>query len=317
LSGHQSSIGALLSIYLFYSKQPCLSCSRFSGQATSAKHKYDFVVKQIKDGENGAFILSVSSEGQSLVGQKKDKQLHIYSAEYSHVISVNLLEDDMLGDAVWTPRGHIVYAADNNKKVVVMTRNGKLVAQTNNVAPSRFYVSSDDVIYLANFERGVYQSTDDGVTWSHVFKVADDWECSQVIKVSSESDTDTFWTLETLNEDDDCWRMRMYTVDKRRVSNNVTWRDISLPNHVTVDLSYAKLAYDGHTNIFVTSSSNYVVHVWSVSGQYVRQLLSSQQFAKNDTRPQRLAVDPRGNHIIYVGQTKGIVGVFELEYKPL
>jgi hypothetical protein len=54
------------------------------------------------------------------------------------VTSINLLDDDKLGDAVWTPRGHIMYAADNNKKVVVMTRNGEVITQTNNLAPSRF-----------------------------------------------------------------------------------------------------------------------------------------------------------------------------------
>jgi small nuclear ribonucleoprotein (snRNP)-like protein len=303
---------------------------------TSAKHKCDFVIEQFKDDTFVDFILSVSSEGRLLVGKKYERQLHIYNAEYSHVISINLLDDDKLGDAVWTPRGHIVYAALNNENVVVMTRNGEAIAQTNKSAPSRFYVSPDDVIYLAEFETGVSQSANDGVTWSHVFKATDNWKCVQVVKVSGDSNTETFWTLNRLNEEDDDdenddneddyrhphyeddnddWRLRMYTVDKQRVSNNVTWRDVILPSHVTVDLSCSKLTYDGHTNIFLTDWIKEVVHVWSVSGQYVCQLLPSQLFASN-THPQQVAVVPCGTRI-YVGQTEGIVGVFELEYKLL
>jgi hypothetical protein len=283
---------------------------------SSAKHKRDIVIGLTRtEDECSVFILSVSSEDHFLYGQLGDQQLYIYSVEHRHLKSISLLDDDILGDAAWTPLGHIVYAADNNEKVVVMTRNGEFVTQINNLAPSRFYISPDDVIYLANFERGVYQSTDDGVTWSHVLEVAADWKCVQVIKVSSEINMNTFWTVETFYEDDNNWRLRMYTVDKRQDSNNVIWRDITLPSHVDIDLRYAKLAYDGHTNIFVTDTGNKVVHVWSVSGQYVCNLLSSQQFAKNDTKPIRVAVDTRGNHTIYVGQTKGIVGMFELEYK--
>jgi hypothetical protein len=77
----------------------------------------------------------------------------------------------------------------------------------------------------------------------------------------------------------------VYTVDKQRVGDNVTWRDVTLPSHVTVDLQYCKLAYDGHTNMFVTDFNNKAVHVWSVSGQYVCQLLSSQQLMN---MPQRV-----------------------------
>jgi hypothetical protein len=316
----------------------------------------------------------VSSEGQFLVGELEDKRLHVYSADYSHMMSINLCDDDTLGNAVWTPRGHIMYAAYNTEKVVVMTRTGEVIAQTKNPAGLRFYVSPEDVIYLASFDRDVYQSTDDGATWTHVFEVADCSYCLQVIKVSSDSNTQTFWALEckvdddgnekgngsddedsdeNIDDDDDdddddnqsgnddesngnddedtdnnnerddndkdniAWRLRIYIVDKRRASNNITWRDINIPSHVTVDLNYAKLAYDGHTNVFVASPCGKAVHVWSVSGQYVCELLSSQQFENNNAAFVSVATDPRGNHMIYVGQTKGKVGVFELEYKPL
>ena len=41
----------------------------------------------------------------------------------------------------------------------------------------------------------VYQSTDDGLTWTRMFNITDGWECRQVIKVSTDSNTDVLWTL--------------------------------------------------------------------------------------------------------------------------
>lgn len=140
--------------------------------------------------------MSVSNEGQFLVGEFREKQLHVYSAEYSHVTSINLCDDETLGDAVWTLRGHIMYSALSNKKVVVMTCSGEVIAQTKNPAGLGCYISPEDVIYLASFDRVVCQSTDDGASWTHVFEVADDRHCVQVIKVSSDSNTNTFWAIE-------------------------------------------------------------------------------------------------------------------------
>jgi hypothetical protein len=62
-------------------------------------------------------------------------------------------------------------------------------------------MSNDGVIYLADYTTGVYQPRDNGVTWSHVFKVADHWQCVQVIRVSNDSNTQVFWTCELLHVD--------------------------------------------------------------------------------------------------------------------
>jgi hypothetical protein len=72
--------------------------------------------------------------------------------------------------------------------------------------------------------------------------------------------------------------LRVYTVDNRRADGDrvISQRDVALPTHVSMDAS-SKLVYDGHTSIFATDNLNLAVHVWSVSGQYDRQLLSSEQ----------------------------------------
>ena len=278
-------------------------------QVKSAKHKSNFTLNTTND--SAVAILSVSSEGQLLVGQVDGGQLHVYSADCCHVTSIKL--PDNVYDAVWTRRGNIVYSEWRSTKVVTMSQSGDVIQQTNVSMPSYLSVSTDGVIYLISDNyKIVYQSTDDGLTWSRMFNVTDGWECWQVIKVSTDSNTDVLWTV--VESAKDC-RLRVYTVDKRRaVGDNVTWRDVTLPSHVTVSLSESKLAYDGHTSIFVTDSvSNRAVHVWSVSGQYDRQLVSPQQLI---SKPCRVAVDTQ-RHVMYVGLEKGTVGVFELTYEPV
>jgi hypothetical protein len=273
---------------------------------TSAKHKHNFAVKQIEFREYYVDVLSVSSEGQLLVGCCYDCQLHVYSAEGNQVTSVNLLDGHTLTDAAWTPRGNIVYTAYNVGYVVLLTQQGTCISKSATPCPYQLSISTDGVIYLSN-NGSVYQSTDDGVTWSHVFNVAHGWECWQAVKVSSDDNTQVFWTVDLLKEAGDYkWLMRSYTLDKWRDGSNATSHDIFLPSHAT---TINKLAYDGHTNVFVTDFESRAVHMWSVSGQYVRQLASYEQLLGG---PLCVAVDSRRGHVMYVGQDDGIVSVFDL-----
>ncbi len=128
-------------------------------------------------------------------------------------------------------------------------------------------------------------------------------------KVLTDRNTDVFWTAEYTSE---LCRLRVYTIDKRQAGNNVTWRDVTVPSNVNVDLTN-NLAYDGHTNIFMKDFVNNAVHVWSVSGQYERQLLVSHV----TNQPHRVAVDSQRGNVMYVDQTKGTVSVFELTYESL
>ena len=123
--------------------------------------------------------------------------------------------------------------------------------------------------------------------------------------------SDDFWTLEQ-SDNDNC-HLRVYSVDRRSPDDNVTWRDINVPTtdgkHINLS-EYSSLSYDGNMNIFLSDYDNKAVHVLSVNGQYHCQLLSSHHF-KN--KPCRLAVDKQ-RQLLYVGQAKGVVGVFKLTY---
>ena len=216
----------------------------------------------------------------------------------------------MLYDATWAPRGNIVFTTLYSNKVVVMSESGKVITTHTQMTDPRYLsVSSDDIIYLADYRTGVYQSTDDGVSWSLVFKSTDGWHCRQVIKVTTDH-SDDFWTLE--QSDNKNWHLRVYSVDRRRSDDNVTWKDINDPTTDSkhIDLSNSRLSYDGNMNIFLIDYDNKAVHVLSLNGQYHCQLLSSHHF-KNE--PCRLAVD-KERQLLYVGQDKSVVGVFKLTY---
>ena len=254
-------------------------------------------------------ILSVFND-KLLVSYFGFSQLFIYSREGRHLSTIKTNNNDVLFDATWTPRGNIVYTTDNSNKVVVMSESGQVITtHTQMTLPWYLSVSSDDIIYLADYKTGVYQSTDDGVSWSLVFKSTDGWHCRPVIKVTTDQ-SDDFWTLQ--NSDNDC-RLRVYSVDRRCSDGIVTWRDINVTttDGEHIDLSwYSRLSYDGNMNIFLLDHDNKAVHVFSVNGQYHCQLLSSHHI-KN--WPWRLAVDHE-RQLLYVGQNKAVVAVFKLNY---
>ncbi len=270
-----------------------------------------------------------------------DVHLYIYTTDGYYVDNVTLPDGDVLWDAAWTPQqGHIVYTTRCvysawciQSKVVVMSRSGDVIASTNMTNPGYLSVSMlDDVIYVTAYESGVYQSTDDGLTWSHVvFNSTDGWSFEQAIKVSTDHDqhTDDLWTLEfkqrvePWEHNNRAQRLRVYTVDRRRAADdgggndNLTWRDAVLPSPEYEELRNIfgiKLAFDGHGTMIVADQLNGEVYAWSVvSGKYDRQLMSPLQ--TNYNKAIRMAVNS-DNHVMYVGNYyNGIMSVFSLIYE--
>ena len=266
----------------------------------------NFTDDQLKD--LGVRILSVFND-KLLVSCNGLSHLFIYSREGRHLTTITTNDNDVLYDATWTPRGNIVYTTGYSKKVVVMSESGKVITtHTQMTRPLHFSVSNDDIIYLADFKTGVYQSADDGVSWSLVFKPTDGWHCMQVIKVTTDQ-SDDFWTQ---GKCDNNRHLRVYSMDRGSFDGNVTWRDINVPttDGKHMDLSYTSLSHDANMNIFLSDYLNKTVHVLSVNGQYHCQLLSSHHI-KNE--PCILTVDKK-HQLLYVGHREGVVRVFKLTY---
>lgn len=272
-------------------------------------------------------ILSLASN-QLLIGTRFSTTLHVYRTSGAYVTSVTLPSNETIVDAQWTPRDHnIVCITQESSKIVVMSVTGDVIAQTNSMLPCKFSVSVRDVIYLADSEAGVYRSTDDGMTWSHVFRPTNQsWHCDQVILMTSEADDrqtyDFYWTreLRTVTLNRYSCNLRVYSVDRTRrradgLGYHATGRDVTLPEFVI--FCESMLAYDGHANVFLIHISSVfaAVHVLTTSGQYSHRLLSGYSFADFGP-PYCLVVDrsrvDRGT--MYVGQHR-VVGVFALTYE--
>lgn len=131
-------------------------------------------------------IKLVSCGGELLVACLQrvfDDSLCIYlcDAGGKHNSTIVLNNDYLLWDVTWTPRGNIVYTTKISEttqrgRIVTTTRSGDLIIETNvSSGAQKLSVSADGIIYVAYGRGGVFQSTDDGVTWSEVFASPNNW----------------------------------------------------------------------------------------------------------------------------------------------
>jgi hypothetical protein len=293
---------------------------------TSLEITRNIAIAQLEDVtlNPGNAILSVYN-GRLLAGQKGDTKLFVYSADsgaYMHTIN---LPFKYLGstvyDAVWTRTGNIVYttrssSSSYNHTVEVMALNGTLIrpSSTDMSWPQYLSVSADGTIYLANGRNGVYQSVDNGLTWSHKFNISSSHYCYQTVNIQntqSPADED-FWTVTSGNY----WYAGIYSVNRNNTALKPIYRGVG--NAESFFLPY-KLEYDGHETIFLLEYKQRIVHALSsVTRAYNRQLLTSQYFSavNNHPNPVSLSVDVTRDNELYVGLAEhGLVSVFTLQYQ--
>lgn len=129
-----------------------------------------------------------------------------------------------------------------------MTRSGDVIATTNSSADVyRLRASVDDVIYAACWINGVYQSEDDGVTWSHLFTYCDT-DMWLAIKMFSDTNADVFYVLGRHNGE---WHLHQYTIWINEQSvNSVTCRDLALHSDL---VRFPSMAFDGRSKVVVSN----------------------------------------------------------------
>ena len=257
----------------------------------------------------GTLVIILSPfKNKLLLGCEELSQLFIYSNKGLYLSNITTTDDNTpLWDATWTPSGNIAYTKRKDGELVVMTESAEIIIKHTQMIKPRYFGVSNDIIYIADLHKGVYQSTDDGISWSLVFKSTAGRECEHVIKVIIGDD---FWTLES--DSTNKRHLRLYSVDRRHSKGLVAWMDINVPttDDKDIDLLTSMLSLDSNMNIFLSDFNNKAVHVFSANGQYHRQLLSSDHM-KNS--PTRLAVD-KDRQLLYVGQENGVIEVFQLTY---
>jgi hypothetical protein len=248
------------------SQTPSSSLSRRRNTSTH----YLLVVPEL---DNIVNILSVASDGRVLISRGEQKQLYVYSEDGYLVTSVAVPFDERAIDAAWSPREHhIVCTTDKTQTTVVMSVSGDVVHHTQMIAPRYLSVSPDNEIYVTSKTNGIYYSTDNGTSWNSLVSKRDyNWQFTQALKVAPSSvlSNYTVWVIENNFPN---WRLSIYTPDK------CTWKDVVIPN-ANVKLNFGKMTFDGHTKIYMTDWSNNAVHVWSVDGKYVRQLISLNSYS--------------------------------------
>ena len=268
----------------------------------------NFTANQCK---HAATTLSTYSDNL-LVGCSEDYRLYIFSRNGQYLANITLNITDWVRDAIWASNGNIIFAPIFGGKIVTLSKFGYVIATTILQVPYCFSVSNDDIIYVTEYETGVYQSTDGGLLWSLVFKPTVGWHCLMTIKVIANS-SDDFWTLETA-DDHNIKRLRVYSFNKERLDGYFICKYIDTVNISTngeyVDIKVTSLSYDGYGNVFLGDWENKAVHVFLVSGQYHCQLPLSERLKYN---PYKIFIDNK-RQLLYVPQSKGVVSVFKLIY---
>ena len=253
-------------------------------------------------------ILSVFND-TILIGTFLGSKLMIISSDGRNLGTISLQSTDSLYDAVWTPRGNIVYTTSRRgthplKRIEVVTISmSGLPIKRQTIGLGRLSVSNDKIIYLADDKTGLLQSIDDGINWDVVFTSTDEWLFVQAIKVTTDHG-DNLWINESK---DNNYHIRVYSMNKSHSDGNVTWRDNNVITTVDQNVILSdscSLTYDGNRTIFLTDPRNHSVHLFSASGQYC-QLLSLPDFL---SVPKIIALD-KEHQLLYVGKDETTVRV--------
>ena len=231
-----------------------------------------------------------------MVGAVATQNLSFFNVISRHNTKIIQLMAKMK-DAILLPSGNILCAFEKGK-VGKINQAGLLIAWSKEKFADVQYFSLstyDNRIYLASGRKGIFKLSDYGMTWLHMFKSHRCWRSIQAVRTNVDGN-EQFWVVEMLNNK---WRISIY---KNASVHPYIRKNVGAYNGI--DFSYAKLAYDGHTYMYVSDFINHSVHVFhATTGQY----LTSLKWSNDDVcHPLRLTIDLK-RKILYIGLSSGIV----------
>ena len=237
---------------------------------------------------------------------------YIVQLEPCSVVKVSLLQGPKIDDLTLTPSGEILYIIRPNR-VILATTLGEIIKESIFKDPRSLSVSSDGVIYLADFQDGFYVSEDGGKNFMLKFKPQDGWHATQVIKVTWGESTE-IWSIEYISKSEIYdMRLRIYTVDKESFNkDNILQKDFNLSQIVSSNLNLldCKVLFDGSSRVFLSDNRNQAIYVLSTDGQNGRLILS----LKNIGYSFSLAYERHEQKFwLYVGMKGGMFGVFKYD----
>lgn len=254
-----------------------------------------------------------------LTGIKQTNQLYVYNSSGHLQYNITLPNQDTFWDVTWTPSGLIAYTTYSAITVILVTPNASSVVVSSRKFDEVYHLTTATAsMYLVDYKTGLYQSFDDGLTW-YASRISLDsgWKTLHIAKVPryigrgdccNDTDNKLLWSIEQAKQGQETvHRLSIYALNS---SNVADFRcDVTLPTGVKVNPSAVSLTYAGGCNIWLTDRLSKAVHLLKINGTYKQQLLSADNFP--DTEPYIAAIDVT-NNLLYVGQTKGMIGVFEI-----
>jgi hypothetical protein len=311
----------------------------------AATNTYRVRIPQLEN--DGINVVSIRNN-QLLAGTMRDSRLFIYTVKGDFVASFSI--PGKLFDAVWLESGRIVCTTCDSLRILLLSQSGAILRQMQLSRPRYITVCARNIIYIADFDWGVFRSDDDGFNWRLLFALPDEANACQVVRVPADREG-VYWIVEFQHEH---WQLREYQPSGTTDGINKSWHcNVTLSiskvnasangqkkrssaafsrrnsatsngNHAktvngsrpngktvtTVDLLNCSMTYDGDVSMFVASFSDNEVHVFNTSGGYERRLLSADE---GILTPCSLAVDKYRRQLC-VGQ-RGEVLVYQLEDK--
>ena len=268
---------------------------------TAMQFHSKITIAQLENRE--VYMLSLNEE-KLLVGRWGTKELYVYDVENGkHVQTVTC--DHALNDAVWSNEGNIVFTTGDTNSVILYSINDCVPVKEEQMNKPMLLSVFKDSIFLADTDSGgVFQSADCGANWRLLFIIPDyikGWKCWQVIKVTSQNDAISYWTRE---KNESTWRLRIYCQPGEE------GKDVDVSDYV--DLKYANMTFDGNSAVLMCDYKKNVLHIFSTSGEYQRQLHAGD--GHDCLRfPWRLFVD-RKKQLLYIGMGAAEVKIYSLTY---
>ena len=272
----------------------------------SVKHLFSFCADQLNS--TAISILSVVQD-KILVGSHSSNTLFIYNQHGVRLQTINLI--DKLHDAVWTTSGNIIYTIFGSRQVVTRSLTNEVSNRTSLGRPLFLSISYDDIVYLADKERGIYESTNDGFGWSHILQSAHGWDCMYAIRVISANDI-SYWTLEANTSYPNSHVLHIYNVvdDNKQLNDSMSRRKVNVPIIDTNTADSLEWSFLLHINespvVLISDMFSGTVHALLTTGQYYGQILSD----PNINYPHRIAAEK--SHVFYVGDIGGTIRKYEI-----
>ena len=214
-----------------------------------------------------------------LIGGSPSPQFFIYSLKGRHLLTVTTLNNETPLDATWTPLGNIAYTTTHGK-VVVMSESGKVISTYDKSRRHIFFLgtSKDDVMCGFSYHKEfVYQSTDDGASWSLAFISPYQGILFQLVKLTFNYSVDYWMLAHYFKMDKENSRTYVYSVrasDYRHYDDDVS---ASKYKHFDTDMTMKRYDFDGdvtingYNNDFVNATD--IIGNRTISYQYAKKCI--------------------------------------------